>query len=157
MEIIEVSVEYPSGLEISDRGTYDADAHIVYGSVRLAEIMGKLSQSEPPATVSAAIGGVPVELEIRVDGNFSVPEHPPAATKRRGRLLGKLVYSGWTKEQRQQFGRFCHSLTVASLAGFVGYGHSTQIWTLWPVLNEVALAAIVVVTFFVGMDSMNGE
>ncbi|WP_147309881.1 hypothetical protein [Paraburkholderia sp. BL6669N2] len=52
------------------------------------------------------------------------------------------------------FGRFCHALTVASLVSFVGYWHSTSSWTWSAILNEAALAAIIVLTFTEGMDSM---
>jgi len=67
------------------------------------------------------------------------------------------VAKAWSKDQRQQFGRFCHALSVASRVSFVGYWHSTSSWTWSAILNEAALAAIIVLTFTEGMDSMNGE
>jgi len=158
MEIVEIFVEYPSGMTITDRASYSRDADQVYPSERLQAVLREFSITEAPPAVSAVINDVNVQLDSRIDGSFSVsmpivvPDHEVTEDRRPVRL-GKA----WSKDQRQQFGRFCHALTVASLAGFVGYWHSTSSWTTAAILNEAALAAIIVLTFIVGMDSMNGE
>ncbi|MDQ7979949.1 hypothetical protein QYH69_22160 [Paraburkholderia sp. SARCC-3016] len=158
MEIVEIFVEYPSGMTITDRASFSRDADQVYPSERLQAVLREFSITEAPPAVSAAIDGVNVQLDARTDGNFSVGvpivvPNDESTGDRKPVRLGKA----WSKDQRQQFGRFCHALTVASLAGFVGYWHSTSSWTAAAILNEAALAAIIVLTFIVGMDSMNGE
>jgi hypothetical protein len=159
MEIVEITVEYPSGMMITDRATLSRELQQVFPSERLASLLREFSLTEAPPAVGVLIDGLNAALDHRVDGTFSIGVadvlnvNLVGARKRTMFRLGKA----WSKDQRQQFGRFCHSLTVASLAGFVGYWHSTASWTGAAILNEAALAAIIVLTFVVGMDSMNGE
>ncbi|NVH76325.1 hypothetical protein FSB08_28290 [Paraburkholderia sp. JPY432] len=159
MEIVEISVEFPSGMVITDRATLSRELGQVFASERLAALLRQFSATEAPRTIIVRIDGKEAVLDQRVDGSFSVevPDVSDAALKDESRLMPVRFGRAWSKDQRQQFGRFCHSLTVASLAGFVGYWHSTTDWTSTAVLNEAALAAIIVLTFVVGMDSMNGE
>ena len=156
MEFIQISVEYPSGIEIDDSGSYDPDSGIVYVSERLALVMARLNDTEPPPRIVGKFGMISQTLELRPDGHLLADGPLPILSQRRW-WLERLIHHGWTKEQRLQFGRFCHGLTVASVAGFVGFWHSTHHWTFEAILNELALAAVVVVTFVVGMISMNGE
>lgn len=81
---------------------------------------------------------------------------PPAASSR-SRLGTRLVRASWSKDQRQQFGRFCHTLTVSSIVGLVGYVHAISEFSIWTATNVAALVVIGVITYIVGMDSMNGE
>ncbi|RKT10606.1 hypothetical protein B0G69_8036 [Paraburkholderia sp. RAU2J] len=155
MEIVEITVEYPSGMIVTDKATFSRELGQVIPSERLACLLREFSSTEAPPVVIALIDGLDVPLDHRVDGSFSVSDTVVSNVDRKRSLirLGKA----WSKDQRQQFGRFCHALTVASLAGFVGYWHSTSSWTGAAILNEAALGAIIVLTFIEGMDSMNGE
>jgi hypothetical protein len=158
MEIVDVFVEYPSGMTITDRATYMRDLGQVCLSERLAAVLREFSATEAPPAVTARIEDTISQLEARVDGSFSVAVPAVESTKKgASQTLPVEFGKAWSKDQRQQFGRFCHALTVASLAGFVGYWHSTQNWTIGAILNEAALVVVVVLTFIVGMDSMNGE
>ncbi|MGP8438062.1 hypothetical protein ACT2FY_00010 [Paraburkholderia fungorum] len=154
MEIVEITVEYPSGMVVTDQATFSRELGQVFPSERLASLLRELGATEAPPVVSALIDGLDSPLDHRVDGSFSVSV--PVANVDRKRSFIPLGQA-WSKDQRQQFGRFCHALTVASLVSFVGYWHSTSNWTWGAILNEAALAAIIVLTFTEGMDSMNGE
>jgi hypothetical protein len=157
MEIVDIFVEYPSGMSIADRATLIQQLETVAPSERLAAILRELAASEAPPAVTAMIGGVSVRLDARVDGTFSVSRDSASSKKSRsGYRLFNLGRS-WSKDQRQQFGRFAHTLSAASAAGAIGYGHSITVWTLAAVFNVSALVVLFVVLFLRGMDSMNGE
>jgi hypothetical protein len=67
------------------------------------------------------------------------------------------IFRSPTRDQRQQLGRFCHSVSVAALAGAVGLWHSTTNWTFSNVFNEAVLTVVFLLAFYEGMVSMNGE
>ncbi|MEZ0606261.1 hypothetical protein ACAX43_29660 [Paraburkholderia sp. IW21] len=157
MEIVDIFVEYPSGMSIADRATFIQQLETVAPSERLAAILRELAASEAPPAVTAMIGGVSVHLDARVDGTFSVSRESASAKKSRSRFRLFNFGHSWSKDQRQQFGRFAHTLSAASAAGAVGYGHSITVWTLAAVFNVSALVVLFVVLFLRGMDSMNGE
>ncbi len=157
MEIVEIFVEYPSGMTITDRASYSCDAGQVYPSERLQAVLREFSITEAPPAVSAAINGVNVQLDSRIDGSFSVGEtmqsrNPESALARLVRLFTEP-----TKEQRQQFGRFCHTIAAAAFLGAVGVWHSTEIWTAESVKLEASLILGFVITFVRGMHSFRGE
>ncbi|MEM5440574.1 hypothetical protein, partial [Paraburkholderia diazotrophica] len=137
MEIVEIFVGYPSGMTISDRATYMRETDQVYPSQRLQTLLREFSVSEAPPAVSAVIDGATVQLDSRVDGGFSVGDAIGVVGKEDGFIgLVLQLFLNPTKDQRQQLGRFCHTLAAAALLGAVGVWHSTQVWTLADVKLE---------------------
>jgi hypothetical protein len=57
-----------------------------------------------------------------------------------------------TKDQRQQNGRFLHTLSASSIGGAVGYVHSRSSWDLPTVIGAISLAAVGLVLWY-----MEGE
>lgn len=157
MEIIEIVVEYPSGMSITDRATFIRDLDAVAPSERLASILRVFSTTEAPPAVSATIDGASVRLDAQVDGSFAVSRQNATPGKLRSAFLPLNVGHSWSKDQRQQFGRYAHTLSAASVAGAVGYWHSTEVWTFAAAINIAALLALCVLLFLAGMASMNGE
>lgn len=157
MEIVDIVVEYASGMAISDRVSYLRDADQVYPSERLQAVMREFSISEAPPAVSAVIDGVTVQLDWTTDGIFSVGD--VIGCRREDSLIGRVLqpFLDPTKDQRQQLGRFCHTLAAAAFLGAVGVWHSTQVWTLVDVKLEASLVASFVLTFIQGMISIKGE
>jgi hypothetical protein len=158
MEIVDISIEYSSGMVITDRATLIVDLDQVCISERLAFVMQHLSQSESPPKVSARGTDYSLQLEARVDGTFHVASKLAERPDRNG-LWAKLVemVKSPTRDQRQQFGRFMHTLSAAAVIGAIGFWHSTSIWSVSNILSEVNLVLAVVITFNIGMVSMNGE
>lgn len=157
MEIVEIFVEYPSGMTITDRASYSCDAGQVYPSERLQAVLREFSITEAPPAVSAVINGVNVQLDSRIDGSFSVGD---SISVGKGDSLVDLVLQPFlnpTKDQRQQLGRFCHTLAAAAFLGAVGVWHSTQVWTLADVKLVASLVMSFVLTFVQGMISIKGE
>ena len=158
MEIVNVFVEYPSGLLVSDRATYLAETGRVRVSERLAAILREFEQTEARPLASAFIGSCTRALEHVSDREFAVLEgdlEPTTTDSFWSRLVS--IFRSPTRDQRQQLGRFCHSVSVAALAGAVGLWHSTTNWTFSNVFNEAVLTAVFLLAFYEGMVSMNGE
>ncbi|WJN72030.1 hypothetical protein [Burkholderia anthina] len=157
MEFVDVRVEFPSGLTIVDRASYDPDEQIVFISVPMREALVAVKEIEPPPAVTATWDGYEATLIQSTGDSFDVVSVTEVAAKPRSRLGARLVRASWSKDQRQQFGRFCHTLTVSSIVGVVGYVHAISEFSIWAAMNVAALVVIGVVTYVVGMDSMNGE
>ncbi|HEX7934164.1 MAG TPA: hypothetical protein VF573_13975 [Paraburkholderia sp.] len=157
MEIIDIRVEYASGMTIADRAAFLPDLGEVCLSERLAALVREFAMTEAPPKVSATIRGRSVVLDQGVDGRFTMP-------KGASELLPVPVW--WlrvlqasipkTKDQWQQFGRFMHTLSAASLIGAIGFWHSTSSWTASNILSEVNLLLAFVITYYEGMVSMKG-
>ncbi|MPW08351.1 hypothetical protein GCT19_22215 [Paraburkholderia sp. CNPSo 3155] len=157
MEIVEIQVEYPSGMTISDRASYLREMEQVYPSERLLGILREVCVTEAPPAVSALIDGATVRLDARTDGSFGISE-----TLRRSGAEGVVVrllqpFTDPTKDQQQQFGRFCHTIAAAAFLGAVGVWHSTQEWTLESIKLEASIILGLMITFVRGMHSMKGE
>lgn len=157
MEIIDIFVEYPSGMTISDRASYLREAEEVCPSERLQAILREFSITEAPPAVSAIIDGATVQLDGGTDGGFEISE-TLVPMKPAGIVLRLIQpFTAPTKDQRQQFGRFCHAIATAAFLGAVGVWHSTQVWTPENVKLEASLVLGFVITFVRGMHSMKGE
>ncbi|WP_176315830.1 hypothetical protein [Burkholderia vietnamiensis] len=157
MQFVDVCIEYPSGISIIDRGSYDAELGMVYVSARVRAFLAVMHESESPAVITASWDGNEAKLIQSTVDSFAVVSVEPPAASPRSRLGARLVRASWSKDQRQQFGRFCHTLTVSSIVGVVGYVHAISEFSIWAAMNVAALVVIGVVTYVVGMDSMNGE
>ncbi|SDR54589.1 hypothetical protein SAMN05443245_7462 [Paraburkholderia fungorum] len=160
MEIIEVSVEYPSGLVITDRATLITGLDQVCISERLGSIIREFSTSEAPPVYAGRAAGRSVTLHANPDGTLKFEgEWVDVAENDQGGLWSRLgaMINAPTRDQRQQFGRFMHTLSAASLIGAIGFWHSTTSWTTGNILSEANLILAFVLTFYVGMVSMNGE
>jgi hypothetical protein len=160
VEIIEVFVEYPSGITISDRATLMPALDQVNISGRLASVIREFSITEAAPVISGRAAGRSLTLEANADGTLHVVATTGDVSMSESgdfpsRLLA-LIRSP-TKDQRQQFGRFLHTLSAASLIGSIGFWHSTANWTASNILSEVNLMLAFVLTFYTGMVSMNGE
>jgi hypothetical protein len=158
MRLIEIAFDFPSGMSISDTATID-DTSTVYVSERLLQVLRVMDLTEAPPAVTVMLDGQCVEVsqrgesfEVCCDITAQLSEPPPAIG---ARLLAPFLEP--TKDQRQQFGRFLHTISAASLVGAVGFWHSTSVWTTSAVLNELGLAVAFVVTLYRGMVSMKGE
>ena len=157
MQFVDVCIEYPSGISIIDRGSYDPELGMVYVSPRFRAVLAVVHNNESPPTITASWDGSEAKLIRSTDDSFAVVSVVAAAVASRSRLGARLVRASWSKDQRQQFGRFCHTLTVSSIVGVVGYVHAIAEFSIWAAMNVAALVVIGVITYIVGMDSMNGE
>lgn len=157
MEIIEIRIEYPSGMSITDRASYLADAGHVYPSERLQAVLREFCISEAPPVASAVIDGANVQLQSRIDGSFAIGDSMGDGSNRSFIAIAIQPFSKPTKDQRQQIGRFLHTLSAAAFLGAVGVWHSTSVWTFADIKLEVSLIGAFVLTFVQGMIAIKGE
>ena len=158
MEPIDIKIEYPSGLQLVDRAGLSRELALVNVSARLQRIEQLLDETEAPPLVTAIIDGQEVELDRRLDGAFSFDLAVVQQGVPRGgwaRLVGMIRNP--TKDQRQQFGRFLHTLSAAALIGFVGVLYTTSHWTPAEVWRGMNLFLAFVLTFYTGMVAVDGE
>ncbi|TGP40256.1 hypothetical protein EN871_28950 [bacterium M00.F.Ca.ET.228.01.1.1] len=157
MEIIEIRIDYPSGMSITDRASYLADAGHVYPSERLQAVLREFCISEAPPVASAVIDGANVQLDSTTDGSFKRGETKADGSKRSLMAILLQPFLTPTKDQRQQIGRFLHALAAAACLGAVGVWHSTSVWTFAEIKLEASLVGAFVLTFVQGMIAIKGE
>ncbi|MCP3712299.1 hypothetical protein M3I54_36065 [Paraburkholderia sp. CNPSo 3274] len=155
MDIVTVVVQYAGGLEISEGATLDPVTGVVHVSERLQQLLRECDTTESPPRLTVLVGGAR-HLLIRDRAEFKLGEAVSTTIPRTVIPFSRFGHT-WNKEQLQQFGRFVHTLSAASIVGAIGYWHSTTNWTLAAVLSEAVLVFAFVVLFLRGMDSMNGE
>jgi hypothetical protein len=158
MQIVEIIVEDASGMTISDRGTFIAEDGRVLVSARLAHALQLVLDEGLQPMVAASINGHFMLLERADDGTFRVSNDFVAKSRPAGlwcRLV--MMVKSPALAQRQQFGRFMHMLTVASLVGAVAFWHWTSNWSAANVLNEINLLLAAAISFYTGMVAVNGD
>ena len=62
-----------------------------------------------------------------------------------------------TKDQLQAYGRYCHTLSAASMVGFVGYAAGRPGWSATAVLNCLCLAVAAGILLAIGAAFLKGE
>ncbi|AOJ10059.1 hypothetical protein [Burkholderia mayonis] len=157
MQFVDICIEFPSGILIADCGTYDAELSMVYVSSRVRALLAAMQESESPPEITASWDGYEAELIHSAGDRFAVVSVVPPDSSLQSRLGARLVRASWSRDQRQQFGRYLHTLSAAALAGAVGLWHSTSSWELAEVFNVAILVLFSMVSFLAGMDSMNGD
>jgi hypothetical protein len=156
MKPVNVTVKFPSGMTIIDTASYAARQRCVHVSSRLTAILREFSTTEAPPTITALIDGELCLLDQCGDDTLAVTRVDDIDRFWLVRQIVQIVRRP-SRDQRQQFGRFLHTLSTAAFIGAIGLWHATTQWT-WPnVLNEADLVLAFVLSFVIGMISMDGE
>ena len=156
MKPIDVTVRFPSGMTVTEAASYAVEVRWVYVSSRLSAVLREFSVTEAPPVITGLIDGQTCSLEERPDGVLVVREIVDPGRLKTFRQLDQLMRAP-TKDQRQQFGRFLHTLSSAAFIGAIGLWHVTTQWTWANLLNEADLVLGFVLSFVIGMISMDGE
>jgi hypothetical protein len=154
MKLVRVKVEYSCGLTIVERATLEIGSGQVHLPPRLVGLMGKMEETEVFSVVSVEYDGHVLPVSVSQPGAFvvNIPSISASAVQR---LLHAIAYP--SKDQRQQNGRFLHTLAAAAIGGAVATLHTASI-SDWPSLVTVALLGMGgVLLWFVGFRCMNGE
>ncbi|OBR54011.1 hypothetical protein [Paraburkholderia tropica] len=158
MEIITIKVDYPGGLTLTDGATWIEGAGQILVSERLKQLLRELDVSEARPVVTATCRGQKVALTASADWDFRLSPGEIVLPVAEGFLDQlKQVLRRPSREQRQQFGRFCHTLSAGATIGAVGFWHSTNLWDWQNFLSVWNLCLIAVVLFYIGIISMDGE
>ncbi|AEI83108.1 hypothetical protein CNE_BB2p03130 (plasmid) [Cupriavidus necator N-1] len=110
--------------------------------------------------------GIGYALVAHEDGYQFPLLHDGGATYRMDRsrrARRSLLVLAWkavaepTKEQRQQSGRFAHTLSAAAVIGAAGYLGTNHTWSIRAVTDVISLVGVGVVLFFAGAILSKGD
>jgi hypothetical protein len=153
MKLAKVKIEYSSGTTIVDRVSLDPVTGRVYLAPRVLALINTMEQSECSPSFSLQYKGYVLPVAA-ASGEYSVSmpvEH--------GTAFGKVMHSIAvpSKEQRQQNGRYLHTLSAASIGGAAASWHAAlgQGWDAFVLPGFLAIAGVLL--WYAGIWSMEGE
>ncbi|QBY56394.1 hypothetical protein [Cupriavidus oxalaticus] len=153
--LIKVTFSATSGEELHGRAEFERTQGLVTLPQRLLAVIEK-----------ARAEGEGFEI-VAHDNGYRFPLiHHQAATYRMDKGGGQrdgFFYLAWkaiiepSKDQRQQYGRFAHTLSAAALIGLVGYFKTVSSWSLHAAADVCGLLMASVVLFVVGAVLSKGD
>jgi hypothetical protein len=154
MKLAKVKVEYTGGTTITERVTLDPATGQVHLPRRLRALMEKMDETECSPAFGLEYMGFVLPVSVLADGtyNVSIPIQPQAGIRQ---VLNAIAYPA--KDQRQQNGRYLHTLSAASIGGAVGYVHAASAVDVQTVVSAASLAGLGVLLWYVGFRAMKGE
>ncbi|WP_427308732.1 hypothetical protein [Cupriavidus sp. H39] len=153
--LIKVTFTSTAGEEIHGQAQYEPAPGLVSLPSRMLDIVQRAKASGDGHAIVAHEDGYRYPLQPIENGVYQLDR---SRRQRQG-----LLEQAWkavtapTKEQRQQSGRFAHTLSAAALIGASGYVGSSRAWNLSAVADVLSLIAIGVVLFLVGAVLSKGD
>ena len=158
VEIIEIKIEFPGGLTITDNANWNEETGVVHVSERLKQVVRELAVTEAPPVVTVTCHGQTVTVAPSPLGDFRLKAGQVVLQQNEGFLDQIMeVIRRPTKDQRPQFGRYAHTLSAGSTIGAFGFWHSTTDWSWQNVFSLANLCVAAMVLFYIGIISMDGE
>ncbi|MFT4506111.1 hypothetical protein [Caballeronia sp. 15711] len=154
MKLVRVKVEYSCGLTLLERASLEVGTGEVHLPPRLIGLMAKMRDTEVFPIVSVEHNGHVLSAIVSETGTAvaTIPEKSGSGMRR---LLHAITFP--TKDQRQQNGRFLHTLAAASIGGAVGYSHSAASWDLQTIIGTANVAGLGVLLWYAGFEAMKGD
>ncbi len=153
MKLAKVKVEYTGGTTITERVTLDPATGQVTLPPRLHALLKAMDETECSPAFGLEYGGHILSV-VASDGTYKV-SIPEEATPGFRQVLNAILYP--SKDQRQQNGRYMHTLSAASIGGAVGYVHAAPMLDLQTVVGAAGLGALGVLLWYGGLLAMKGE
>jgi len=153
--LIKVTFSATSGEEVNGRAQFDRAGGLVTLPQRLLAMVDR-----------ARSDGEGFEIVAHENGYKFPLIHHQAATYRMDKGAGQrdgFFYLALkaiiepSKDQRQQYGRFAHTLSAGATIGFVGYFKSVPVWSFHTVADLCGLFFAGVVLFVVGAVLSKGD
>ncbi|CAN7804937.1 hypothetical protein LJR267_010559 [Paraburkholderia hospita] len=153
MKLAKVKVEYTGGTTITERVTLDPATGQVTLPPRLHALLKAMDETECSPVFGLEYGGMVLPVAVS-EGTYkvSIPTEPESGI---GHILNAIVYP--SKDQRQQNGRYLHTLSAASIGGAVGYAHAAPTLDFQTLVGAVGLAGLGILLWYVGFRAMKGE
>lgn len=153
MKLARVRVEYTCGLTFGDKVALNVETGAVCLPPRLRELMTEMEKTECTPAFTLEYNGF--QLPVRcLSGDYSVN-----LPQRNGPVVRQMWESIKfpTKEQRQQNGRYIHTLSAASIGGAAAAWHSAvgQGWHAAMLPGFLSIAGVLL--WYAGFLSMKGE
>ncbi|CAG9186082.1 hypothetical protein [Cupriavidus pampae] len=153
--LIKVTFLATSGEEVSGKAKIDRPKGLVTLPTRISASIDRAKSAGEGFEVVAHDNGYLYPL-LHVSGS----QYRLDASSRQRHGLLSLAWRAITaphKDQRQQYGRFAHTLSAAALIGFVGYVNSVPAWSLYAALQAFCLFSGGVVLFMAGAVLAKGD
>jgi hypothetical protein len=158
MLVIEIEIEYAGGIIVVDKATWNEETGDLHVSERLKQIVRTLDSTEARPSITATCYGQAIDIEPASDGDFRIAPGQVVTRPPKGVIaLFRQTVRQPSKEQRQQVGRYLHTLSAASAIGAIGFWHSTNNWNWQNALSEANLWIAAVIIFCMGIICMNGD
>jgi hypothetical protein len=154
MKLAKVKVEYTGGTTITERVTLNPATGEVYLPPRLRALMEKMDETECSPAFGLEYKGFVLPVAVLSDGTYkvSIPVAPQPGIRQ---VFNAIAYP--SKDQRQQNARFLHTLSAASIGGFVGYVHASSSLDFQTIVGATILAIVGVLLWYVGFIGMEGD
>lgn len=153
--LIKVTFVATSGEEVSGKAKIDRSSSIVTLPTRISASIDRAKAAGEGFEVVAHDNGYKYPL-VHVDG---VRYHLDAGSRQREGFWNQAwrAITAPHKDQRQQYGRFAHTLSAAALIGAVGYVNSIPAWSLYAAWQAFCLISCGVVLFVAGAVLVKGD
>jgi hypothetical protein len=153
MKLAKVKIEYSSGTIIVDRVTLDPTTGQVHLAPRVLGLLSKMEESECSPSFSLEYKGFVLPVAA-MKGEYQV-SIPADSGSGFGKVLHAIAVP--SREQRQQNGRYLHTLSAASVGGAAASWHSAlgQGWEAFALPAFLAVAGVLL--WYAGIWSMEGE
>ncbi|CAD6559333.1 hypothetical protein ACFQ3P_32950 [Paraburkholderia sabiae] len=154
MKLAKVKVEYTGVTTITERVTLDPETGKVTLPPRLHAMLRTMDESECSPAFGLFFDGFVLPVQVAGDGSYTVdlPSEPQPGFRR---VFNAITFP--TKDQRQQNARYLHTLSAASLGGFVGFVHAATTPDLPTIAGAASLFVVGVVLWYVGFLAMKGD
>jgi len=153
--LIKVTFSATSGEEVSGKAKIDRSKGIATLPTRISASIDRAKAAGEGFEVVAHDNGYKYPLVHVVGGQYRLD-----AGSRQREGFWNLAWRAITaphKDQRQQYGRFMHTLSAAAMIGFVGYVKSIPVWSLYAAWEAFCLILCGVVLFVVGAVLAKGD
>ncbi len=153
--LIKVTFSATSGEEVSGKAQIDRAKGVVTLPARFSVSIDRARSAGEGFEIVAHDNGYKYQL-VHQDAD----QYRLDSDSRRRDGFGYLAWRAIIephKDQRQQYGRFAHTLSAAALIGLVGYFKSVQTWSLLAAWEIFCLLIGSVVLFVVGAVLSKGD
>jgi len=153
--IAKVVFRATNGVEISCSVRYEGSQNLVAVPARISSLVDQVGASGDEHVLLLVERGFEFPLVRDESGVYRVDRSHAIRPGFLDEVKSSIIAP--TKDQRLQYGRYCHTLSVSSVVGAVGYGAGLPGWTATSVVNCASLLAFGVVLFAVGAVLSKGE
>lgn len=153
--LIKVTFTSTVGEETTGQAPYDPSTGLVTLPSRLLSRVQRAKNAGEGFALAAHEDGYRYPLIAVQEGVYHLDR-----SKRKGKAILSQVATAIvapTKDQRQQYGRFAHTLSAAAIIAACGYIGSTRVWSVSAITDVLSLSAISVVLFLAGAVLSKGD
>lgn len=153
--LIKVTFISTAGEEVTGQAQFDPGPGLVTLPLRLVELV----QRAEAAGVGYALAAHEDGYRCRLIGVRENVYRIDRSQRHRETMLAQVLkaLAAPTKDQRQQYGRFAHTLSAAAIIAAAGYLGTNRTWDVSAAIEVLALISTGVVLFLTGAVLSKGD